>query len=594
MRRPLLHGFLALMLLGARRTGATEIAPRIVNGVYTSLYPSTGALLDSGNFAIASLICSGTLIGCQTFLTAGHCVEGNLDPASYSVFLQHAGFFRVSSIALHPTFNFPVGDVAVLRLTTPVTGVAPTPINAASRPAFGTSGTIVGFGRSGGGFDYGLKRAGAVTTASCTGVSNTTSVCWHFSDPLGPPGSNSNTCNGDSGGPLFVATGGGPVVAGVTSGGDSPDCQPTDNSYDANVAFYASYIQAQGGADLANTACGGIPQAGNPGTTILAATGEVRATAPEGRHSFTVPVGTGLVRVSMNAVDDGSDFDLYVRAGSPPTTATYDCRQFGANQYAFCEFAAPAPGTWHVLVDRFAGGGIYQVTVTEFNADCAVPGSDGNACDDGNACTGSDTCQGGTCAGAPVVDGTPCDDGHICTFRDGCQAGACVGAVPSAGECKRPVESRRGLFQLKNDPFDDGRDRLVWRWASGAQTDKTEWGSPLASTSFGLCVYDESGGARQLIMERLLPAGAFWRERANGFKYVDANSGFRSVILKAGAAGRASIAVNGQGPGLAMVPLPLDQDDAVAVQLVTAGACWEARYSTHVINDAAQFKARDD
>src|SRR5439155_6360219 len=76
--------------------------PRIVNGVLGADYPTVGALLDSSNFDSASMICSGTLIGCQTFLTAGHCVEGNLDPLHYSVFLQHAGFFAVAGVSLHP------------------------------------------------------------------------------------------------------------------------------------------------------------------------------------------------------------------------------------------------------------------------------------------------------------------------------------------------------------------------------------------------------------------------------------------------------------------------------------------------------------
>src|SRR5205085_4948728 len=153
-------------------------------------------------FDTATLTCTGILIGCQTFLTAGHCVEGNLSPAAYSVFFQHAGFFHVASIALHPTYNFPVGDVAVLKLTTPVTGIAPTPIEAGPTPPFGTAATIAGFGRSGPGSDYGLKRFGAVTTAPCGGtVSNTTSICFTFANPLGAPGSNSDTCNGDSGGP---------------------------------------------------------------------------------------------------------------------------------------------------------------------------------------------------------------------------------------------------------------------------------------------------------------------------------------------------------------------------------------------------------
>src|SRR5262245_39748855 len=127
MRRRLLTGFLALSALAAGGSAA-RIQPRIVNGLYTSQYPSTGALLDSSDFSNASLLCSGTLIGCETFLPAGHCVDGNLNPAAYSVFLQHAGFFHVTSVVRHPSYSFPVGDVAVLKLATPVTGIAPTAI----------------------------------------------------------------------------------------------------------------------------------------------------------------------------------------------------------------------------------------------------------------------------------------------------------------------------------------------------------------------------------------------------------------------------------------------------------------------------------
>ncbi len=223
--------------------------PRIVNGTLTAEDPSTGALLSPGNPASGGLLCSGTLIGCETFLTAAHCVCDTIglgcqgvnapDPSDYVVFLQHAGFFSVASISVHPDFDFPVADVAVLKLATPVTGVAPAPINVARDPAAGTTGTIVGFGRTAGAFDYGIKRRGVVELAPCTdGISGTTSVCWDFLDPIGLPGEDSNTCNGDSGGPLFVDYGCGSTVAGITSGGTSATCDATDHSYDANVYNY--------------------------------------------------------------------------------------------------------------------------------------------------------------------------------------------------------------------------------------------------------------------------------------------------------------------------------------------------------------------
>ncbi len=628
MRRPAFAAVLALACsLAVVPDARAQLRPRIVNGVLTAQYPTVGALLDGNDFETASMICSGTLIGCETFLTAGHCVEGDLNPTHYAIFLQHAGLFAVASVALEPSYSFPDGDVGVLRLATPVTGIVPTPIDTVAAPAFGSAGTIAGFGRTGGfNTDYGLKRAGAVTTASCTpsGISNTTSVCWNFLNPLGPPGTDSSTCNGDSGGPLFVDFGGGDTVAGITSGGDNADCLPDDLSFDASVFFYRTFIQSIGSADLSSTSCGSIPQVGGPDTTILPFSGQVSAGAPEGRHAFSVGAGVNRIRVALNALDDGSsDFDLYVKFGSPPTTASYDCRKNGSNQYALCEFTAPAAGTWHVLVSRWAGAGEYQATVTTFGVDCANPLNVGRSCDDGNACTSGDVCQaGGTCAGTAVANGascsdgdsctgpdtcqsgtcsapafangTPCDDGHICTRDDTCQAGTCTAGTAPATGCTRPFLPGKGILLLKDDPVEPNRDRLTWRWAAGAATAKSEFGNPTTTTAFGLCLYD---GAT-LVLERTIPPGGAWFETTSGFKYADpslATIGLRSISLRANPTdGRASISVKAQGPGIDMIALPLQQSPDVRMQLVTDGACWEALYSTTLLNQADQFKAKAD
>jgi len=233
-----------------------------VNGVFEFGEPATGALLFGTTPETAALACTGTLIGCETFLTAAHCVcetDGPdctgprpPDPGSYHVYLQHAGFFEVTSIALRSDFAFPVADVAVLKLGRPVAGVTPAALNTLQTPPTGSAGRIVGFGRSGGSSeDYGLKRSGNVTTATCTGgVSNVTSVCWNFTNPVGPPGEDSGTCNGDSGGPLFVDLGAGPSLAGITSGGDSASCLAPDASFDANVFFYRSWIASEAGRGM--------------------------------------------------------------------------------------------------------------------------------------------------------------------------------------------------------------------------------------------------------------------------------------------------------------------------------------------------------
>ncbi len=561
-------------------------APRIVNGLTTQDFPTTGALLLGGNPATASSHCTGTLIGCETFLTAAHCVEDDVNPSSYTVFFQHGGMYSVTSIAFPNSYNFPVDDVAVLKLGSQVTGIPPSPIDTAGGHPIGTIGTIVGFGRTGGGnFDYGVKRYGAVSIASCQfGVSNTKSICWDFQSPLGPAGDDSNTCNADSGGPLFIDPGTGPVVAGITSGGNSNNCMPYDNSFDTRVSNYVSYIQAEGGADLNNTTCGSIPQVDDPDVEVFAFEGILNGGNPQAVHSFTVDPGSMLLRVTHNSIDDGvGDFDLYVRAGVPPTTSVFDCAASGANTYGACHFNNPAGGTWYVLIDRDSGAGTYQVTATSFGTFCSDPGNAGLSCDDANACTSGDICQSGTCVGSALPDGTGCDDGNACTLSDSCQAGVCGGqtscgdgliqtsceqcddggvasgdgcdascAVESCYVCDQEpsvcgaptgcASAGRSVLVLKDPPNPDGK-RFIWKWLKGS-TAAAAFGDPSSDDGFDLCLWEDGA-----LIGRAGVAGGgqcdgrpCWRTLGpmvspTGYKFKDKDSngdGVFQVLMKSG------------------------------------------------------------
>jgi hypothetical protein len=378
---------LVVTLVTTAPAGATDLRPRIVNGLMSFGDPTTGALLVGPSPDQANEYCSGTLVGCSTFVTAAHCVcdaTGSAcqsgpaapDTSEWLVFLQHAGFFEVSSIAIQPDFDFPEHDVAVITLAEPVRGISPTPL-AAADPPLGTEGTIVGFGQSSGSAgDYGVKQRGTVVTAACGDDLPPGLLCWDFLSPQGPPGSNSNTCNGDSGGPLFVDDGDVRTLAGITSGGDASDCLPVDHSYDTSVATERAYIEAHAGADLENTTCGAdtVSQVGDAVTQVIGFTQRLDAGKAQQAHSFEVPADLAELRVALNATEEpGGDVDLYVRQGTPPTTTEWDCRAYGSNQWGFCDFPDPAAGTWHVLVKRYAGASTYQVTATLFAGEGEEP-----------------------------------------------------------------------------------------------------------------------------------------------------------------------------------------------------------------------------
>lgn len=271
----LVSALVALLLLAPVIAVQAQPQPRIVNGNHTQLFPTTGALLVSLGGQL-SAICSGTLIGCNAFLTAAHCVcPGDTtctpNPTPYAVFLQHGGIRAAIHITVHPSYLFGErNDVAIVTLASAFDGISPTAINTVGSPTNGTAAAIAGFGVTRGTTDdSGIKRAGSVLTASCQGfVPQAHHVCWHFEKPLGLAGDNSNTCSGDSGGPLFVDFGGGQVVAGITSGGFSNSCLPSDLSFDTDVFVNRAFIAAN--ADLSNPTCGAISQVGDVDTEVTA------------------------------------------------------------------------------------------------------------------------------------------------------------------------------------------------------------------------------------------------------------------------------------------------------------------------------------
>ena len=352
------------------------LQPRIVNGLPTHDYPSTAALME-GTSSIQ--FCSAVLVGCETVLTAAHCVcleDGSqcqtggsalLDPANLKVFLPHAGFFSVADISVPPDFEFGVReDVAILTLTEPVTGITPSRLNTIARLAEGSRAEIVGFGTATEApFDNGIKRAGEIETTSCDIVDGGQYICWDFIDPLGAPGTDANTCMGDSGGPLFDDFGSGNVVAGLGSGGVRTDCQTDDSPFNLDIFANRNWILATGGADLEVGECGDLPPVGGPGAITIDHSGDLDSVADTVDHTFEVPAGTHSLRVALNG-EEGlffNDFDLELSPGAPPPTGPAACTSTLSGTFEFCEIAEPAAGTWNARVLGLSGEGEYQLTI---------------------------------------------------------------------------------------------------------------------------------------------------------------------------------------------------------------------------------------
>lgn len=180
-------------------------------------------------------------------------------------------------------------------------------------------------------------------------------------------------------------------------------------------------------------------------------------------------------------------------------------------------------------------------------------------------------------------------------------------STPLSG-CRTPIASEKSKFIVKRNA-DTSKDGLTWGWTKGAATSLTDFGDPVHSTSYHLCVYDESGGVPAAVMAMTVPPGGdcggnpCWAEKGTGFLYKDkslTNDGIMKLQLKAGADGKAKVSVKGKGANLP-IPTPVGpglfaQDTAVTVQLVNSdGACWEAEFSAPAKGNSSKgFKDKSD
>ncbi|MDQ6647824.1 MAG: M4 family metallopeptidase [Pseudomonadota bacterium] len=102
--------------------------------------------------------------------------------------------------------------------------------------------------------------------------------------------------------------------------------------------------------------CPGTGGGGGTGTAELqnnvAVTGVSAATGADKDYFITVPAGaTNLV---MSISGGTGDADLYTKAGTAPTTSSYDCRPYQTGNAESCTVASPGAGKYYVKVHAYA------------------------------------------------------------------------------------------------------------------------------------------------------------------------------------------------------------------------------------------------
>ena len=378
-RRLALSGTM-MLLVGCGSEAVEQDAAETLQATGQEIVGGTTTTIDVNPWQVSlqsssgSHFCGGSILNANWILTAQHCVKSGSSVSTPGRIVAgvtnrtqgSSGQIRtVSQVVVFPGYvDANVGkDVALLRLSSPLdlsgANAKAIPIVTAADAAAGVTATgvvarVTGWGTTSSG---GSTLPTTLMTVDVKVVSNSAAQSSYpqesiGADQLAAAASGKDSCQGDSGGPLTVDKNGTRVLAGVVSWGYGCADARYPGMY-ARVSEFESWI---------NTTIGGGTTPPPTGSTLLSKTG-VSGAASSFQH-FAITVPSGATSLTVNQSGGTGDADLYVRAGSQPTTSTYTCRPYLSGNTETCTISKPAAGTWYVSVRGYSSFSGVSLTAT--------------------------------------------------------------------------------------------------------------------------------------------------------------------------------------------------------------------------------------
>ncbi len=450
-------------------------------------------------------MCSGTLISPDTILTASHCVEGISGATVYFFEGNSYGYVdAINAADWHTAPNWDsnalTGDIAIIKLQrdapAEITPILPLPPSMAitDNDLNSTVVTFVGYGLADPNND---NSAGTRRTAQAyiKGQCSTSGGCTLYAQPLGGymrfqegillfyqedlQGNWSGTCSGDSGGPAFITRNGITYVAGVTSYGDSEQCDGigVDTKVDYYYDFIATYTDnlsyevcdngrdddGDGRSDCDDPDCSSndvcIPTACEDARVLSCGQSLSGDTSngvtkfdmhgngcissyergPEQGYVITPPAGQN-VTITLHAQNSNSDLDMFLLSSSCNQTQCMDNSMLDPGHDETITFTGDG-NSYYVIVETYENAGPYTISmscggsVAENCTNGADDDGDGKAdCNDPD-CAGTSAC-GGTAENC--VNGVDDDgDGKADCMDPDCASSAACSAVE---DCSNNVD----------------------------------------------------------------------------------------------------------------------------------------------------------
>ena len=311
----------------------------VVGGKSAALgdWPDVAAILfpdDPNDPSLDDTLCTGTLVAPTVVLTAGHCYDPNNPPLPDNVLIGAATLAKPEQgevIPIKQGFVYPDAensfDLAVLVLARPSTRTPRKIVDAWARfdVVNGAKVSIVGYGATDAEamtFVDELQEATTTITDAGCAVSSGCEPATRPDGELAAGGMGIDTCPGDSGGPLYLMAGYGPVLAGVTSRGfDDASLPCSDGGIYVRPDKVLDWIEMVAGVPVARVSG---PTA-DPITAIRGDGGDIRIRVNDpANHSYRFDLVTppahgvanlrsdGAVRVCTDAESPASDDQLTV------------------------------------------------------------------------------------------------------------------------------------------------------------------------------------------------------------------------------------------------------------------------------------------